>query len=802
MALLDQLWHVWLKFAEPACVSYSYVDNWEVIAQSPQVLLRAHQATLDFAKCLDLTVDLAKSYLWGSTRSLRKALTMIPVCRKLAARDLGAHLVYCRQIRNATILQHIDELVPFWQRLHDVVGTHAQKCLAIRMMAWPKILHAVAASVLGLKHYTTLRSQVTFALRVQKPGTNPFLHLLLDCEALDPLYHAIQLTVRDHRSTVAFRGLPFGLHSCAVDATGARSSVSNVLVHRLHLLGWTFQTATRVVDGYGSFDLCALSWSEIHLRMTWSWQHVVAQAVSHRTDFQHFVQVNVPATRRALLAHSVSDQGVLRRVLDGSLLTNKEAWHWSEDGNDKCIKCGQLDSAEHRLWHCAATADLRAGLPSDVLQLAPTLPDVLRLHGWTLHSAVVHRWRSALLALPSGVGAPWCPVPDRSVFDFFTDGSCLFPEHVDYRVASWSVCLAGPPCLDPKPSETSLFLAGVVPGLLQTAYRAELFALAALLQACVDRVPHGLIRVWSDCLSVVRRMQRLLAGTWTCKPTVAHSDLWMWIVNSVAHLGVDRLRIFKVKAHVDLTRTGDDLELWLATNNWCADEAAKLANIQRDSGFWQLWQEHAQSCAANEWVASHVTRLQIAVFQRWFQQTDFIPLPGEQKTRPGRTFVQRWEVPEQLVVGSRFSRQFGIALEPLVLRWWGRIFDATQPLVWISYGQLFIHWVQTMRHAGVLNLKGKWVDTGTCAVQSSSRYTFRVRSKWFRLMLQEFLKAVGVRYATATLRPHSNHLHVHLGSISAPVRTSEWDLIEAWLCARVGHPIRQPGHLDALVPEV
>ena len=52
--------------------------------------------------------------------------------------------------------------------------------------------------------------------------------------------------------------------------------------------------------------------------------------------------------------------------------------------------------------------------------------------------------------------------------------------------------------------------AGVLPGILQSAVRAEIFA---VLQALKLTVRHkGTVRLWSDCDSVVRRVTKLLQG--------------------------------------------------------------------------------------------------------------------------------------------------------------------------------------------------------------------------------------------------------------------------------------------------
>ena len=69
----------------------------------------------------------------------------------------------------------------------------------------------------------------------------------------------------------------------------------------------------------------------------------------------------------------------------------------------------------------------------------------------------------------------------------------------------------------------------VLPGLVQTAHRAELFAVAAVLEICLHQAVGGKIRIWSDCMSVVVKFQLLLSGQWKPSLSQPHSDLWQWV---------------------------------------------------------------------------------------------------------------------------------------------------------------------------------------------------------------------------------------------------------------------------------
>ena len=800
MALTDQVLHLWLKCSTPTVECFTYVDDWEVLASSAACLDRALQATKEFATAMDLTIDPRKSYAWGSSRSLRQDLKPLGLPLVLDSRVLGAHVVYSRQIRNATIQHQLRELPDFWTKLSQAYGAFSQKTEAIRVSAWPRVLHSVSSTVLGLKHFTQLRSDAMSALGLQKPGANPLLQFALDKSYLDPLLFAAVVTLRDHRALGGSDAHLHRLDACALEAHGVSSSVSGVFVQRMHQLGVAVGPQGQLRDSYGAFNFLTASWQEIDLRLKWSWKMVVAQAVAHRSPFVDFPKVDVSYTGRFLDSLPPCDQGVYRRVLNGSLLTNAEAWRWSESGTLECQFCKGADSAWHRFWDCPHTEDLRATLPSGFLDLLPSLPSVASVHGWILDSSVAHQWRSCLLG--SSVDfSPQVPLPcgAGSVVNLFTDGSCLWPTEVTYRVASWSVILAPPGLASPSVLDASVVSAGFLPGIIQTPFRSELFALAVALACCVEQGVGGLIKVWSDCQSVVFRCNMLIRGEWTVTASHPHHDLWQWVSESLDTLGKQRVQVFKVKAHVDQISVRTSLEKWCAVFNFCADEAAKMANLQRSRAFWNLWTRHAEETAENRWVGELLAKHQIACMHRWFRSGDTAVEVTTHVPRVGRVFTKQWEPPEVLQVGQRFCRAFGDDLARRFLGWWQQVFGSSDSeLQWISFTQLFIHWVTTTGHPGVIKHGKGWLDGGKRQANPCSAYNVRTRTKWFRLMCREFAKSSGFKFACASLKPRSNYLFCHIGCLSAPLNPGVWEGIETWLGSRVLKPIKLPEQLDTL----
>ena len=131
----------------------------------------------------------------------------------------------------------------------------------------------------------------------------------------------------------------------------------------------------------------------------------------------------------------------------------------------------------------------------------------------------------------------------QDAVDLFVDGSCRLPDSPPLRLATCSVTVARHCRADP----VVVLNAGLLPGVLQTSFRAEIQGLLAACRYCRASGAH--VRVGCDCLGVVRKARALLAGTWFVKPSTKNCDLWMLVSDEISLLAV-RLDVQKVSAHV------------------------------------------------------------------------------------------------------------------------------------------------------------------------------------------------------------------------------------------------------------
>ena len=743
MVAIDQLFHCWIEKSQELATAVTYVDNWELLIMDPQAIQSSFDRVLEFASLLDLTVDERKTVAWSNDPVARKEFRQRGFRVDLAVRELGAQLTFTRQIRNATLLDRAYGLQDFWSKLRTAGGTFAQKIRLIFTGAWPRAFHGVSACFVGRKHWVKVRSEFLRAVWLDKPGSNAWLQMAQERPGFDPQAYAVLQTFRDFRdfgNTEVHRHRLDLAHGGSVDLPPG--SVSEILLSRLHVLGWTWTNDQRVHDGHSSFSLGQVGWKELEQRFDRSWGLVVAKHVAHRVDFNHFDKVDLAGTRKALSLLSPHAQAVLRPCLNGSMFTLAHAYRWSDAGQDLCPKCHAEDGAYHRLWCCPWTAPLRVGLPAGVLSLVPVLPQVLTVHGWSLTPCTRSRWWKYLHELPWRA-LPACAVPSNQVCDIFTDGSCWWPTE-DFRLASWSVVLAESPHVDCTAWSTQVLSSGPLPGIVQSAHRAELFALLKVVEL-TQQFP-GVVRVWSDCLSVINGFHNFVVGGVPIPPNHKHSDLWQQLAESVDRFSVGRFLVGKVPAHAEICSATSDIEQWAFVGNRAADHAAAIANWNRGGEFWHLWLKHATAVVNYAHVANIIRDHMIRVSEQWEACATPEVVPVAPTHRRNRQFILEWEQHAEIQECVGQFRKFFHTIADQFLAWWhSGVSCPDTPIRWVSFCQLYIDWQLQTGHPGMLKCHNRWVDPLVVGGCTPEIYQFKLRCKWWRLCVQQFVKDHGIK---------------------------------------------------------
>ncbi len=549
-------------------------------------------------------------------------------------------------------------------------------------------------------------------------------------------------------------------------------------LHRLHTLGWQIDGNNSIVDHLGQpFDLFS-NWNDVKERLQAAWLQVVAAQVGHRPSFKHFHLVNPIETRSQLKLLDNFDQGIMRNLHTGVMLTRDQTYHWTEHGIHECEECGSKDSLSHRFWHCPATEKLRMQLPADIIRVVPSLPEVLSVHGWSLSSPWQLQRETLLDGIPNEI--PPTPQVDDSVVDLFTDGSCLWPTNPEFRVAAWSIVVAKKPHLQSSALDSTVLGVGHLPGRCQTAFRAELYAVVVSLHWVLEwQVP---TRIWIDCQGVIDHFYRITKGRRKCLKCSANGDLWETVRTLMLAIQVD-VQLIKVDAHLSWDSETPELTRWARIHNACADRAAGVANQQRSEQFWRIWQQHSEHTIKANYLGNCIRSHQLRVCKFWNEQfpSDIHPQVVQRQPKRGREFPLTWQAGRIEQTPPQMIKMFGGNYAEKLVSWWNSIIQADQtPDRWISFAQLYVIYQQDMQHPGVSKQGRRWVDPDQYPLTFPENLPFRKRCRFFRLSLQQLWKFCGFQIGVATTRPFSEVLCCHIGCAAVPICLDRVSQLETW----------------------
>lgn len=199
-----------------------------------------------------------------------------------------------------------------------------------------------------------------------------------------------------------------------------------------------------------------------------------------------------------------------------------------------CPKCTLVDGKSHRLFACAGHRPFFDGKK-------PLVRWMQQQARATLHYGLCPDVEVfLLLKQQQNVSYPELVVPhDRAFQDIYTDGSCFFNQDLSFAVASFAARVV-------DNGRSKLLCRGLVPGLEQSPYRGECFAILHSLQhrfAC---------RLHLDCAAALQRLRTLLRKRRTCEPYkhAGHDDIWQRIWWHLLQRPPDTISCVKVKAHV------------------------------------------------------------------------------------------------------------------------------------------------------------------------------------------------------------------------------------------------------------
>eukprot|EP00435_Cladocopium_sp_Y103_P018281 s2658_g4.t1 len=774
MLAINTLFHSWFEAQQVPIQPLSFVDDWQLLLRSFQHADAAIGQLQRFCDLVDLTLDHKKTFAWSLAPEGRRCLRESGIKVVTNCRTLGAHLQLSRQHTNKTLQQRIQGLADMWDRLRLSPSPYKAKALALITAAWPRGLHGVAATSISAQTLGRLRSGAMRGLCADSSGANPWIHLgLVETPEHDPAFWSIIQTLRCARECGSVEWiLPVLTDLAQTPSWSEPHSFSCTILNRCHSLGWSFTPEGLVADALGTFCLFRAPMPEVQWRAQIAWQNVVWQATSHRPGLRALDQADAPSTRKFLASLSKEDAGMMRTILNGTHFTSEAQQYWVDDIQGVCPYCQCTDSRFHRFWQCEAFLTERSILTAAQWALIPALPEALTSYGWILRAPCWNEWHQ-MMAVSSAPG-PVVPLLDTPTdwLDIFTDGSCLWPRK-QYRLASWAVLQARPDHVQLDSTSSRILAAGPLPGLLQSAYRAELYAVYRALLIAHDA--HRPIRIWCDCQGVVDGFAKLVAGARKVRVNGRHADLWMAISELLVDLDPRDICITKVAAHQDTSTTVSGFEAWCFLHNGLADQAAQLANLQRPEAFWKVHRKFVAQTEDALSLAQAVHTVMLKISRKvLFHQVEVRETPPEcalpAALAPLDPGPLPWQaLPAEVVLPEGILRRFGHRVIRQITGW---LYQALQDTSssdarWISFYQLYIDYMLATGEGGPLHLNG-WEDPKDHPQIDLIQIAFKRRCSWFTHVLKSIMTALSLVFQTKYTRTESHMLLVSTSCLWCP----------------------------------
>ena len=433
--------------------------------------------------------------------------------------------------------------------------------------------------------------------------------------------------------------------------------------------------------------------------------------------------------------------------MDGTLFTQNGRAKFQAGVSSQCLWCPAKDGFHHRAWICPHFASFRAHITPAQHEALARLPPCLVDHGWPL---VLPEWEvfSGLLLRGAGFArkSPVGPLPVGDVVELFLDGTCAHPREPRLRYAAWVVTTVpgGVGTLD-----NQVLLGGHVVGLLQTPFRAELTALVAAVQWAIQHKRH--VRLWCDCLGVVKGLRKLLQRR-PLKPNTAHSDLWFQLQDYIAVYG-DLVNVRKVVSHGAQHLASTPLESWAYWHNRLADEAAESINQRRSTEFWIAWNGVRVAQQFHRKLHLDILKTLLATSRKALENKK----PSAREATPATVEVDR-TLPEAWAIPPALTKRYGMPNLQWVHDWWTAVgtsmLQGSAPMRFISGVQLYMSFGLHTGYDGPWCVKKRWfADLST--VPPAGQVTWGGRTKLFLSMWQTYLKHPGVTVASKLARPAS-----------------------------------------------
>ena len=739
----------------PKATPWSFVDDWQLLCDTPETTLQGFAVISRFAESLDLDIDPRKSFMWGSSTQGRQQLKDGPLPIKYHCRNLGGHVSYCGRFTNYTVKNRGRMLEQFWHMLRISVAPHPQKLLALRVVAWPRGLHAAAGTWLSTKWLGTLRTRALQALGLSKKGTSPLLQLsAVESPENDPGFVIIWQTLwLFRRFAVPEVAFPLVSYILASDPQRYQPGPCGLFLQRIHQLAWNWQSEGFVTDHDGlTWHILNCPAQFLKQRAIDAWQSMVGAEVSLRDGFEGLERCNFPLTVERFSHFSYEHMGLLRVALNGTFFTRDKQFHSGHFVDKSCPWCHEhCDSIFHRHWECPHFQSSRSNIPSEVFGQLQTLPECSLQHGWICTSSLLQEFRACLFQAPDLTEDFHWAAMDQDVLYLFTDGSCINSKCSLTRVASWGVVCAN---LNQDHDSFVEVSQGPLWGLHQTTFRAECVA-------AISAVKFGLwcqkpFWVWVDNLQVFNLMKHVRLGRPVClhNGLKDHDIIGEWVTLLCRAIRASLFEdVVKVCSHQDHTLAESAIEKWAFRGNDAADRCAARGRNAFPSNTFNIWNALVSELQQSKTIrdALHCHFIQVG-------QRAVLDKRSQQSAEP-----EKWEMEIQTapsppadaivsfdgfdVTNPRDRLDFLGPTAMVILTWLNELLSAPDgTLVWVTGHHLLTDFQLRTGQLGVWrnSVTKHWEPYDDCMV--GTQYDFQQAARQF----SNFLRVLGRVFGVAT----------------------------------------------------
>ena len=421
-------------------------------------------------------------------------------------KELGVLLHYSQQNTIGHQQDRIENGIQRLLRLKRLPISIQNKAGIVQTNVWPASLYGTDVTYVGKKHFERLRTSATDAIITKTKMTNTLLPMTVLHESLqDPLVFVILRALNLWRRLLItdFDGADIFMHILGTSAPnpnhayGPASALHSYLMH----LNWKITSQGTFVDHFGiEFDLRKVNKQFLVNRVQDAWDYVVSNSIESRKDFTNWPvpQCSMTFDSRNFEEPRKSAIIALHQTLGPQFGDACAKWKGGDqERSNLCPLCQQTDSRPHFIMQCEGVKDIKEKHKKLLSRIEKDFPHMLLLpilYKHPKHHVVqlAHHMRD----LPDPFDTFVDDVDISNGMTFYTDGSCVFPNLPEARLAGFSivvdVCTSDIDRInrallvkhnDQFPTTLIPVHAGLQIGL-QTINRAEFTAALQVVQSC------------------------------------------------------------------------------------------------------------------------------------------------------------------------------------------------------------------------------------------------------------------------------------------------------------------------------